>query len=271
MLILRTFILFFIKEKRSIYINRFSFFSKVLAVFVNIGFYWFAAKAYSPSTQLIEKNQINLFEFILTGEIILALTLDSITYYSEHLKQILREGVFEVLLTSRKKLWISLSLLTKSSLVHSLLLYMINAGVVFFLISESISFIGVAKFLLLQIISFPCFLGLGLMSAALLVIFKRGSGVIGTFVGLIGISSGVYFPTSFLPSFVEKINMVSPFYWFIKESRLLIFNNTTDINYLLILVISAIIGLISFLLSILIFDLSLKYYKRAKNPFILGT
>jgi ABC-2 type transport system permease protein len=69
---------------------------------------------------------------------------------------------------------------------------------------------GIVPALLLLVAFIPFVWGLGVLTAALLLTFRRGSGLIGLGAVVLGLLSGVYFPLSLLPGWLEKIANVNP-------------------------------------------------------------
>lgn len=69
---------------------------------------------------------------------------------------------------------------------------------------------GIAPALLLLFAFVPFVWGLGLLTGAAVVTFRRGSGAVGLGSILIGLTSGVYFPISLLPHWLAVIAMWNP-------------------------------------------------------------
>jgi ABC-2 type transport system permease protein len=69
---------------------------------------------------------------------------------------------------------------------------------------------GIGPALLLMLAFVPFVWGLGLISAAAVVTFRRGAGAIGFGSILIGLLSGVYFPISLLPHWLAVIAERNP-------------------------------------------------------------
>jgi ABC-2 type transport system permease protein len=70
---------------------------------------------------------------------------------------------------------------------------------------------GVAPSLLILLAFVPFTWGLGLMSAAAVVTFRRGSGATGMVVTLLGLISGAVFPIAILPGILRAIAEWNPF------------------------------------------------------------
>ena len=69
---------------------------------------------------------------------------------------------------------------------------------------------GIVPALLLLIAFIPFVWGLGVFTAAMLLTFRRGGGVVGLAVVGLGLLSGVYFPIDLLPSALQTVADVNP-------------------------------------------------------------
>jgi ABC-2 type transport system permease protein len=69
---------------------------------------------------------------------------------------------------------------------------------------------GIAPALLLLLAFIPFVWGLGVLTAALLLTFRRGTGFIGLGTVILGLLSGVYFPLSLLPGWLRVIAENNP-------------------------------------------------------------
>jgi ABC-2 type transport system permease protein len=69
---------------------------------------------------------------------------------------------------------------------------------------------GIVPSLLLLIAFIPFVWGLGVLTAGLLLTFRRGSGFIGLGAVILGLLSGVYFPLDLLPGWLSQIAEANP-------------------------------------------------------------
>ena len=93
-----------------------------------------------------------------------------------------------------------------SALCFGLMTSLFNLLVIYFFFDFPIKSIDFIKALLLNLSFLPLFTAFGITSAGFLIIMRRGSSMMGTFVGLLGILSGAYFPTQVFPELIYKIN-----------------------------------------------------------------
>jgi ABC-2 type transport system permease protein len=69
---------------------------------------------------------------------------------------------------------------------------------------------GVLPALAVLIMFIPCAWGLGLVSAAAVVTFKRGAGLVGIGAIGLGLLSGLYFPLELLPTWIAEVARLNP-------------------------------------------------------------
>jgi ABC-2 type transport system permease protein len=69
---------------------------------------------------------------------------------------------------------------------------------------------GVPQSLVLLAFFMPFVWGLGILAAAITLTFRRGAGVIGLATGALTLVSGLYFPLSLLPGWLETISAANP-------------------------------------------------------------
>jgi ABC-2 type transport system permease protein len=69
---------------------------------------------------------------------------------------------------------------------------------------------GILPSLVVLIAYVPFVWGLGLLSAAAVVTFRRGGGALGAGVGLLGVASGAFFPLALLPGWLHVLAQANP-------------------------------------------------------------
>lgn len=105
------------------------------------------------------------------------------------------------------------------------------------------------------------FIGLGIISAALLIIFKRGNPLRDIIFFSSAFFGGVYFPIEVLPKLLQKVSYILPVTHALKAIRGVLINNHS-INFIYKeMVILTIFAIIIFPLSLYIFK---KAFRQAK-------
>jgi ABC-2 type transport system permease protein len=69
---------------------------------------------------------------------------------------------------------------------------------------------GIAPSLVLLGAFVPFVWGLGLVTAAAIVTFRRGTGVLGVVMSVLGLASGAFFPLTLLPGWIQRLAEANP-------------------------------------------------------------
>ncbi len=265
-------VIFFLREKRSIFINKYTFPLRLVASLINILFYYFIAKAFRPnSTFFIDKGNWNLFQFVMIGELSLSVLLDSLIIYPQKLRQIIMEGAFDSLLLTRAGILKPLLHMGLTSLIMGMTTTLFNILVLLFFFKFPVNTIGLIKTTVLSLSFIPFFTGLGIMGSASLIFLRRGSNFLGTLAGGLAIISGAYFPTSVFPQVIIELNRyLNPLQFLLIENRELLSSGKSSGPFLLQVFTIILAGIASLILSRYLFNSSLTNYKKRGGVIILG-
>jgi ABC-type polysaccharide/polyol phosphate export permease len=257
--VLRLIIQLFKLNFKTEYISRFSYLFEILAAGMSLTIYHFTSEAFNSSVNdSLSLYEMNYFEFIVVGEVLLALPLFFLEGTFRKVKQSLVEGVWETMsylnIDSVKAVfYLVLSAVPKEifkiSIVVGLsyLFFDFNVSPLFFLIS----------FIVIILIS-PIFFSLGLLFSLILLRYGRGQSLIGYFLTVMSIGAGSFFPISVLPQVVRDIFLFFPYTRALESSRIYIAQSDLyDLSY----TIMFIPWFILFPLSIFIF----KKYTKFKD------
>jgi ABC-type polysaccharide/polyol phosphate export permease len=163
---------------------------------------------------------MNYFEFIVVGEVLLSLPLFFLEGTFRKVKQSLVEGVWETMsylnIDSVKAVfYLVLSAVPKELFKISIV---ISLSYLFFDFSvDPLKFF--ISFMIILLIS-PIFFSLGLLFSLILLRFGRGQSMIGYFLTVMSIGAGSFFPISVLPTALRQIFMYFPYTSALESSRL---------------------------------------------------
>jgi ABC-2 type transport system permease protein len=138
-------------------------------------------------------------------------------------------------------------------------LFLVVAGVAFGLDFE---LSGIAPAAAILIVFIPFVWGLGVLSAALTLTFRRGAGAIGLGALGLGIFSGAYFPVSLLPHWVAAASEYNPIARAMDGIRSALLGGTGWAGVGTDLALLAPLAVISLALGFLAFELALKRERR---------
>lgn len=269
---LKIIILFFIREKRNLLINRWTIPIRLVIALLNLTFYFYAAKAFLPNKGIFENlGDWSLFEFVALGELILFMALDSLIIFPQQLKRIISEGVFDGLIQTKTPLIKCLTLIGLSSYLLSLLTIIFEILCLIFIFDVSYPIINVLKVFYLNLISLPFFISLGLLSAALMLLVRRGVGLFATLMSSIGVLSGAYFPLEVFP---EKMKILltefNPIGLLMSESRSILKVGYGKYDLFQLSLLTIFLSISFYFISNYIFSLALDRYRRRGEQLLLG-
>lgn len=263
---------FLIRERRSVFINKISFFTRFIVTLINFFFYYFASKAFIPENGFFPPNQSwSLFEFVIVGELTLFFVIDALVIFPQHVRYIITENTFDALLLTKTPLSQSLLMMGLSSfgisiftLTFQILVFSLGFGFTYPIFS-------LLKVTFLNICFLPLFLGFGFISTAILIITRRGGGGLGAIIGSLGTISGAYFPISVFPDWLEKSMIyLNPLYTLLKETRSILKTGTGFLNYWKLTSLSLIVGILMLALGVYLLEKGVNYYKKKGDPLVLG-
>jgi ABC-2 type transport system permease protein len=70
--------------------------------------------------------------------------------------------------------------------------------------------------------------GLGLVTAAAIVTFRRGTGVLGITMSVLGLASGAFFPLTLLPEWLQRLAEANPVAIVMEGTREALIGGTVD-------------------------------------------
>jgi len=190
---------------------RFNYLLRLLNIFFYIVIFYFLSQLFgkSASPYLLQYGS-DYFAFVIIGLAFSRYLGVSISAFSSALQQEQLTGTIEMLFAtpvSPSKIIILSSLWQFLYATIEIIIYFLFGVFIFglkiYLVNINIAII----LILLTVISFS---GLGLISAACIMLLKRGDPVGWLFCGLSELLGGVYFPLTVLPTVLQKISYLLP-------------------------------------------------------------
>jgi ABC-2 type transport system permease protein len=190
---------------------RFRFLLQVAGIFISTLMLFFLSRLVGTGVaNQMEPYGGNYFAFVLIGVAFADYLSVSLGSFSSQIRSAQMMGTLEALLvtpTSISTILFSSTLYNFSFTSVRVILYLITGVFVFGL---NLHFTSLSAFLLVMILTILAFSGIGLLSAAFIIVFKQGSPinwVVGTASGLLG---GVFYPVSVLPSWLKPYVYLLP-------------------------------------------------------------
>ena len=205
-------LLAFLKKDLLIALNyRFSFFLEVLGIFFSTTAFYFLSRIFGPgiSPHLAPYGN-NYFAFVLIGIALSSYLSFSLYSFSAQLRESQVQGTLEALLVTNTRLSTIVLLSSIYPLLYtslSVLIYLILGATVFGFSLHNANILGALIILTLSVTSFS---GIGILSAAFIMVFKRGSPIQWLVASLSYLLSGTLYPVSVLPDWLQKISLFLP-------------------------------------------------------------
>jgi ABC-2 type transport system permease protein len=121
---------------------------------------------------------------------------------------------------------------------------------------------GLLPALILLLAFIPFVWGLGVLTAALLLTFRRGSGLVGIGVVILGLLSGVYFPLSLLPGWLSGVAKANPVALAINGMRDTLLGSSTFVDVAPTILLLVPISAVSLALGLGAFRLAVRRERR---------
>jgi ABC-2 type transport system permease protein len=190
---------------------RAAFVGDLLAIAVQAMTFAFIAKLVDPST-LPSYNGVRAgyFEFVMVGVVIATVSGLLLQKVSMAIRQEQMIGTLESLLVTPTHP----TTVQVGSAAFDLLFVPVRMGVLLLVVALTLGLDFEADGVLPSIVLLGCFVpfvwGLGLIAAGVVVTFRRGGGVIGVTMAMLGLASGAFFPLALLPGWLQAIAEANP-------------------------------------------------------------
>jgi len=202
------------------------------------------------------------FSFVLIGIALSDFLFVTVSTFAKEVRQAQMIGTFEAMLvtpTPISTILFSSYLYTFLSSLSRIMLYFV-IGWLFFDFQANPDYL--LLFIFTIIVSILPFLGIGLISAAFIIVFKQGSPVtwlVGTFSGLL---AGVMYPVAVLPDWVQSVSSIIPLTYGLEAVRMVLLQGATVADISVELTILALFTVVLLGLGLLAVNYSLRIARR---------
>jgi ABC-2 type transport system permease protein len=212
----------FLKRDISLALSyRLSFILQIGGIFFSIASFYFVSQLFgSAMVPQLEQYGGDYFSFVLIGLAFSGYLGLSLSSFAASIRDGQVTGTLEIMLLSPTRL----STILFSSSLWSYLLTTFN--VVIYLIVGAIIFgfnISQANFLtaiVVLVLSIASFSGIGILSAAVVLVIKKGDPIAWVFGGVSSLLAGVFYPISVLPDWLTPISHILPMTYALDAMRL---------------------------------------------------
>lgn len=200
---------------------RFSFFTSFANIFVSVAMFFFISrllgKAINP---YLAEYKGDYFSFVLIGVAFSGFVTTGMSSFSASISSAQSQGTLEAMLVTPTKLSSIILLSSLWSFIFNSLYVCIYLllGQLFFGLSLTNTNIPAA--LLIILLATLSFSGMGVTSAAFIMVFKRGNPIDWLYGTASSLLSGMYFPITVLPVWLQPLAYVLPIFYALKAMRL---------------------------------------------------
>jgi ABC-2 type transport system permease protein len=190
---------------------RAAFVGDLLAIAVQAIMFGFVAELVDPSALPTYNGvQTGYFEFVMIGVVIATVSGLLLQKVSMAIRQEQMMGTLEALLVTPT----SPTTVQAGSAAFDVLFVPVRMTALLLAVALTLGLdfhaSGIAPSLVLLMCFVPFVWGLGLVAAASIVTFRRGGGLIGIAMSVLGLASGAFFPLTLLPAWIQRLAEANP-------------------------------------------------------------
>jgi ABC-2 type transport system permease protein len=190
---------------------RVAFVGDIMAIAMQAVMFGFVAKLVDPAT-LPSYNGVHsgYFEFVMVGVVIATVSGLLLQKVATAIRQEQMMGTLEALIVTPT----SPTTVQAGSAAFDLVFIPFRMAFLLLAVAVTLGLDFQASGILPAVVLLTCFVpfvwGLGLVAAAVIVAFRRGGGVIGFVMSILGLASGAFFPLTLLPGWIQTIAEANP-------------------------------------------------------------
>lgn len=190
---------------------RVAFASDLLYIGVQAAMFGFVAQLIDPSTlPTYGGERAGYFEFVMVGVVITTVSGLLLQKVATAIRQEQMIGTLEALLVTPS----SATTVQAGSAAFDIVFIPIRMTALLLVVSLTLGLDfdagGAGPSLALLAAFVPFLWGLGLVTAAAIVTFRRGEGVLGVTMSVLGLASGAFFPLTLLPGWLQTLAEANP-------------------------------------------------------------
>ena len=256
-------------DMRETFISKWNLPVFLISQFFWVSMFWFMSQAFGSRIPFLQDSGMDYFTFVMVAEFSLLLPAFLMSTFAETIKINASFGTLESILLARQAPAVAIIIMGLSSCSRQLLKVITNVGIALILFELSVSALGALQAFLLQLAALPLFLGIGLLSAAILVRFGQGAGLLGTLADGLILFAGAYFPIQVFPQIAQSVSAVSPFTVLLVETRAVVVSGVPWTELLDSVAVLLGWGMVVLPLGVFILVHNLEYYRRRTVPLLL--
>ncbi len=200
---------------------RLSFVMQLGGIFFNIAIFYFMARLFGTAVApQLQAYGGDYFSFVLIGLAFTGFLGLSLSSFAQSIREGQMMGTLEIMLLSPTRLsaiLISSSLWAYLMTTVRVVIYLLVGAFIF---GASLGQANIPAAILILLLSIASFSGIGIMSAAVVLLVKKGDPVAWVLGSASSLLAGVYYPVSVLPGWLEPLSRVLPLTYGLDAMRL---------------------------------------------------
>lgn len=200
---------------------RLSFVLQFLGIFFSVATFFFLSQLFGNAVApQLETYGGDYFSFVLIGLAFSGYMGLSLSSFAESIRESQMMGTLEIMLLSPTRLssiLLSSSLWSYALTTLRVVVYLLLGALLFGFSLSQANFLGALVVLLLSITSFS---SIGIVSAAFVLVLKKGDPVAWLFGSVSSLLAGVFYPVSILPDWLEPLSRFLPLTYALDAMRL---------------------------------------------------
>jgi ABC-2 type transport system permease protein len=212
----------FLKRDFSLALSyRLSFLLQLFGIFFNVASFYFLSRLFgSAMVPQLQEYGGDYFSFALIGIAFTGYLGLSLSSFSSSIREGQMTGTLEIMLLSPTRLsaiLLSSTLWPYVMTTVNVIIYLAVGALVFGFSVSQANFLTAVVVLILSIASFS---GIGILSAAVVLVVKKGDPIAWLFGGVSTLLAGVYYPITVLPDWLTPLSHVLPMTYALDAMRL---------------------------------------------------
>ncbi len=253
---------FLLRDLREALTYKFSFVSSLVGILLSLATFYFVAKLVPPGTPSLGPFGGDYFSFAVVGVAFSSL----LGMFQEGLSSVVRSaqvsGTLEALLVTPASIPTVLFGSSLYSLILQVFRTVLHLGVALVFFGMTLGRVNVPGVLSVGLLTVLCFLGVGILSASFILVYKTGNPfgwILGTVSGLLG---GVVFPVALLPPWIRWVSSLLPVTYALDGMRKSLLASASFAEVLPDIAALAVFNIILLPASLLAFRLAVRKAKR---------
>ena len=241
---------------------KFSFVSSFVGILLSSATFFFVAKLVPPGTPSLGPFGGDYFSFAVVGVAFSSL----LGMFQEGLSAVVRSaqvsGTLEALLVTPASIPTILFGSSLYSLILQVFRTILHLGVALVFFGMTLGRVNVPGVLSVGVLTILCFLGVGILSASFILVYKTGNPfgwILGTVSGLLG---GVVFPVALLPPWIRWVSSLLPVTYALDGMRKSLLASASLAEVLPDIAALAVFNIILLPASLVVFRLAVRKAKR---------